>query len=58
MLTAAERGILIYPSEKVRKAHPEFPVAKDHNDLRAKTLRKAVHHVLFLSYYVTVCKIM
>lgn len=56
MLTAAERGILIYPSEKVRKAHPEFPVAKDHNDLRAKTLRK-VHHVLFLSY-VTVCKIM
>lgn len=36
MLTAAERGILIYPSEKVRKAHPEFPVAKDHNDLRAK----------------------
>ncbi|CAJ1354552.1 unnamed protein product [Effrenium voratum] len=36
MLTAAERGILIYPSEKVRKAHPEFPVAKDHNDLRVK----------------------
>ena len=36
MLTAAERGILIYPSEKVRKTHPEFPVAKDHNDLRAK----------------------
>lgn len=36
MLTAAERGILIYPSEKVVKAHPEFPVAKDHYDLRMK----------------------
>jgi len=36
MLTAAERGILIYPSEKVKKAHPEFPVAKDHYDLRVK----------------------
>jgi len=36
MMTAAERGILIYPSEKVKKAHPEFPVAKDHNDLRVK----------------------
>merc|ERR1712232_946410 len=36
MLKAAERGILIYPSEKVVKAHPELPVAKDHNDLRVK----------------------
>jgi len=36
MMTAAERAILIYPSEKVRLAHPEFPVAKDHNDLRIK----------------------
>lgn len=36
MLTAAERGILIYPSDTVRKAHPEFPVAKDHNDLKMK----------------------
>jgi phosphoserine/homoserine phosphotransferase len=36
MLTAAERGILIYPSEKVVKAHPEFPVARDHYDLRVK----------------------
>merc|ERR1711972_458897 len=36
MMTAAEHGILIYPSEKVKKAHPEFPVAKDHYDLRVK----------------------
>eukprot|EP00931_Biecheleriopsis_adriatica_P003949 TRINITY_DN105696_c0_g1_i1.p1 TRINITY_DN105696_c0_g1~~TRINITY_DN105696_c0_g1_i1.p1 ORF type:complete len:599 (+),score=137.78 TRINITY_DN105696_c0_g1_i1:47-1798(+) len=36
MMTAAEHGILIYPSEKVLKAHPEFPVAKDHYDLRMK----------------------
>uniref|UniRef100_A0A7S1NU82 phosphoserine phosphatase n=1 Tax=Eutreptiella gymnastica TaxID=73025 RepID=A0A7S1NU82_9EUGL len=36
MMTAAERGILIYPSERVLKAHPEFPVAKDHYDLRVK----------------------
>jgi phosphoserine/homoserine phosphotransferase len=36
MMTAAERGILIYPSDKVKKAHPEFPVAKDHYDLRIK----------------------
>eukprot|EP00933_Yihiella_yeosuensis_P071718 TRINITY_DN79957_c0_g1_i1.p1 TRINITY_DN79957_c0_g1~~TRINITY_DN79957_c0_g1_i1.p1 ORF type:complete len:586 (+),score=105.51 TRINITY_DN79957_c0_g1_i1:144-1901(+) len=36
MMKAAEYGILIYPSERVIKAHPEFPVAKDHNDLRAK----------------------
>merc|ERR1719310_1446590 len=36
MLTAAERGILIYPSEKVVKAHPEFPIARDHYDLRLK----------------------
>lgn len=28
MMTAAEHGILIYPSERVKKAHPEFPVAK------------------------------
>lgn len=39
MLTAAERGILIYPSEKVMKAHPEFPVAKSHDDLRKKVGR-------------------
>jgi phosphoserine/homoserine phosphotransferase len=36
MLTAAERGILIYPSERVIKAHPEFPVARNHYDLRMK----------------------
>merc|ERR1719362_2678851 len=36
MMTAAERGILIYPSEKVKQAHPEFPVARDHYDLRMK----------------------
>jgi len=36
MMTAAERGILIYPSERVRLAHPEFPVAKDHHDLKMK----------------------
>jgi phosphoserine/homoserine phosphotransferase len=36
MLTAAERGILIYPSDRVRAAHPEFPVAKDHYDLSLK----------------------
>eukprot|EP00928_Gymnodinium_smaydae_P043873 TRINITY_DN2931_c0_g1_i1.p1 TRINITY_DN2931_c0_g1~~TRINITY_DN2931_c0_g1_i1.p1 ORF type:complete len:607 (+),score=131.95 TRINITY_DN2931_c0_g1_i1:56-1822(+) len=36
MLTAAERGILIYPSQKVVDAHPEFPIAKDHYDLRVK----------------------
>ena len=36
MMTAAERGILIYPSERVKLAHPEFPVAKDHYDLRVK----------------------
>jgi len=39
MLKAAERGILIYPSEKVTKAHPEFPVAKSHDDLRKKVGR-------------------
>jgi len=36
MMKAAEHGILIYPSEKVKKAHPEFPIAKDHYDLRVK----------------------
>merc|ERR1719379_118052 len=36
MLTQSEYGILIYPSDKVKKAHPEFPVAKDHYDLRMK----------------------
>mmetsp|Transcript_76030 Transcript_76030/g.211278 ORF Transcript_76030/g.211278 Transcript_76030/m.211278 type:complete len:591 (+) Transcript_76030:74-1846(+) len=36
MLKAAERGILIYPSEKVLRAHPEFPVARNHYDLRMK----------------------
>mmetsp|Transcript_72517 Transcript_72517/g.172913 ORF Transcript_72517/g.172913 Transcript_72517/m.172913 type:complete len:584 (+) Transcript_72517:115-1866(+) len=36
MMKVAEHGILIYPSEKVKKAHPEFPVAKDHYDLRVK----------------------
>lgn len=36
MMTQAEHGILIYPSEKVMNAHPEFPVAKDHYDLRVK----------------------
>mmetsp|Transcript_85920 Transcript_85920/g.135651 ORF Transcript_85920/g.135651 Transcript_85920/m.135651 type:complete len:584 (+) Transcript_85920:67-1818(+) len=36
MLTQSEHGILIYPSEKVKKAHPEFPIAKDHYDLRVK----------------------
>ncbi|CAE8647550.1 unnamed protein product [Polarella glacialis] len=36
MMKAAEHGILIYPSESVRKAHPEFPCAKDHYDLRIK----------------------
>merc|ERR1719382_738569 len=36
MMKAAEHGILIYPSEKVMKAHPEFPIAKDHYDLRVK----------------------
>eukprot|EP00928_Gymnodinium_smaydae_P060841 TRINITY_DN4467_c0_g1_i1.p1 TRINITY_DN4467_c0_g1~~TRINITY_DN4467_c0_g1_i1.p1 ORF type:complete len:455 (-),score=90.23 TRINITY_DN4467_c0_g1_i1:154-1518(-) len=36
MLKAAERGILIYPSQKVVDAHPEFPIARDHNDLRVK----------------------
>jgi len=36
MMKAAEHGILIYPSEKVKLAHPEFPIAKDHYDLRIK----------------------
>jgi len=36
MMKAAEHGILIYPSERVKKAHPEFPIAKDHYDLRVK----------------------
>lgn len=36
MMKASEHGILIYPSEKVKKAHPEFPIAKDHYDLRLK----------------------
>eukprot|EP00971_Amphidinium_carterae_P093129 1843546-Amphidinium_carterae.1 len=36
MMKVAEHGILIYPSEKVKQAHPEFPVAKDHYDLRVK----------------------
>lgn len=39
MLKAAERGILIYPSERVVKAHPEFPVATSHDDLRKKVGR-------------------
>jgi phosphoserine/homoserine phosphotransferase len=39
MLKAAERGILIYPSERVIKAHPEFPVATSHDDLRKKVGR-------------------
>ena len=38
--------------EKVRKAHPEFPVAKDHNDLRAKSIgrkspKQATLHLCF-----------
>jgi len=36
MMTAAEHGILIYPSDKVKATHPEFAVAKDHYDLRMK----------------------
>jgi phosphoserine/homoserine phosphotransferase len=39
MMQAAERGILIYPSEKVRATHPEFPVATSHDDLRRKVGR-------------------
>lgn len=32
------KALLMRSQEKVRNAHPEFPVAKDHNDLRAKPL--------------------
>mmetsp|Transcript_74098 Transcript_74098/g.239594 ORF Transcript_74098/g.239594 Transcript_74098/m.239594 type:complete len:453 (-) Transcript_74098:95-1453(-) len=39
MLKAAERGILYCPSEKVVKAHPEFPVVRSHDDLRMKVGR-------------------
>ena len=34
MLKAAEIGILFRPSEKVKLAHPEFPVIEDHDELR------------------------
>jgi len=39
MMKAAERGILYCPSEKVTKAHPEFPVVRSHYDLRMKVGR-------------------
>jgi len=39
MLKAAERGILYCPSEKVTKAHPEFPVVRSHYDLRRRVGR-------------------
>lgn len=34
MLKVAEVGILFRPSENVKKAHPEFPVIEDHDELR------------------------
>merc|ERR1719440_271210 len=36
MLKAAERGILMNPSEKVEAAHPEFPVCHTYDDLKAR----------------------
>jgi len=36
MLTAAERGILYCPSEKITQAHPEFPVVSSHYELKQK----------------------
>lgn len=33
MLKAADVGILFRPSDNVKKAHPEFPVIVDHNEL-------------------------
>lgn len=39
MLKAAERGILYCPAEKVTSAHPEFPVVRNHYDLRMKVGR-------------------
>jgi hypothetical protein len=34
MLKAADVGILFRPSEKVKAAHPEFPVIDKHEDLK------------------------
>lgn len=39
MLKAAERGILYCPSERVKKAHPEFPVVRSHEDLKMRVGR-------------------
>lgn len=36
MLTAAERGILYCPGERIVKAHPEFPVVYSHYELKMK----------------------
>jgi len=36
MLKAAEAGILMYPSERVVQAHPEFPVCRSYEALREK----------------------
>jgi len=39
MLKAAERGILYCPSERVKTAHPEFPVVRSHEDLKMRVGR-------------------
>jgi|LauGreDrversion4_2_1035121.scaffolds.fasta_scaffold194757_2 phosphoserine/homoserine phosphotransferase len=42
MLKAAEVGILFRPSEKVKQAHPEFPVIEDHAELR-RYIEEVIH---------------
>ena len=46
MLTAADVGILFRPSENVRKAHPEFPVIHEHEELRRVIADILVHNQL------------
>ena len=46
MLKAAEVGILFRPSENVKKAHPEFPVIENHDELRRVISDILVHNKL------------
>jgi phosphoserine/homoserine phosphotransferase len=38
MMKAAEHGIFMHSSEKVEKAHPEFPVCTTYDDLKSRVL--------------------
>jgi len=39
MIKAAERGIFMYPSEKVVKANPEFPVCNSYEELKREIVK-------------------